>query len=180
VRIKALPLSQSKQEKRTEGVITIQRGKDSWKQRPQTSGSLTPPLTRAPARVPAFMRTSTTAHAPFAAHYRCPPPFAAHPLPPSSPATCPLPLAAFAAVCHLLHHHHSSPKHHHQCCSPINPPAPSTPISLKAKHTPDKTPSAKSQATSFPTPSPLRSQCLVIRGLKTVVHGSTSLVSSSV
>jgi hypothetical protein len=29
VRIKALPLSQSKQEKRTEGVITIQRGKDS-------------------------------------------------------------------------------------------------------------------------------------------------------
>ena len=47
VRIKALPLSQSKQEKRTEGVITIQRGKDSWNQRPQTSGSLTPPLTRA-------------------------------------------------------------------------------------------------------------------------------------
>jgi hypothetical protein len=48
VRIKALPLSQSKQEKRTEGVITIQRGKDSWNQRPQTSESLTPPLTRAP------------------------------------------------------------------------------------------------------------------------------------
>jgi hypothetical protein len=48
MRIKALPLSQSKQEKRTEGVITIQRGKDSWNQRPQTSGSLTPPLTRAP------------------------------------------------------------------------------------------------------------------------------------
>jgi hypothetical protein len=48
VRIKALPLSQSKQKKRIEGVITIQRGKDSWNQRPQTSGSLTPPLTRAP------------------------------------------------------------------------------------------------------------------------------------
>ena len=48
VRIKALPLSQSKQEKRTEGVITIHRGKDSWNQRPQTSGSLTPPLIRAP------------------------------------------------------------------------------------------------------------------------------------
>ena len=48
VRIKALPLSQSKQEKRTEGVITIHRGKDSWNQRPQTSGSSTPPLTRAP------------------------------------------------------------------------------------------------------------------------------------
>jgi hypothetical protein len=28
-------------------------------------------------------------------------------------------------------------------------PAPSTPISLKAKHTPDKIPSAKSQATPF-------------------------------
>jgi hypothetical protein len=77
VRIKALPLSQSKQEKRTEGVITIQRGKDSWNQRPQTSGSSTPPLTRAPARVPASMRTSTAAHAPFAAH----------PPPPLSPAT---------------------------------------------------------------------------------------------
>jgi hypothetical protein len=33
---------------------------------------------------------------------------------------------------------------------PINPPpAPSTPISLKAKHTPDKIPSAKSQAAPF-------------------------------
>jgi hypothetical protein len=48
VRIKALPLSQSKQKKRTKGVITIHRGKDSSNQRPQTSGSLTPPLTRAP------------------------------------------------------------------------------------------------------------------------------------
>ena len=75
MRIKALPLSQSKQEKRTEGVITIQRGKDSWNQRPQTSGSLTPPLTRAPrtrARLhahyhrptPPLQRTTAT-HAPF-------------------------------------------------------------------------------------------------------------------
>jgi hypothetical protein len=76
VRIKALPLSQSKQEKRTKGVITIQRGKDSWNQGPQTSGSLTPPLTRAP-------RTRAHLHA----HYHRPPPFAAHPPPPSSPAT---------------------------------------------------------------------------------------------
>jgi hypothetical protein len=52
VRTKALPLSQSKQKKMTEEVITIQRGKDSWNQRPQTPGSSTPPLTRAPARVP--------------------------------------------------------------------------------------------------------------------------------
>jgi hypothetical protein len=47
MRIKALPLSQSKQKKRTK-VIIIHRGKDSWNQRPQTSGSSTPPLTRAP------------------------------------------------------------------------------------------------------------------------------------
>jgi hypothetical protein len=82
VRIKELPLSQSKQEKRTEGVITIQRGKDSWNQRPQTSVSSTPPLTRAPphACLPPcapppphapLQRTTTAAHAPFAAH---PPP----------------------------------------------------------------------------------------------------------
>jgi hypothetical protein len=77
VRIKALPLSQTKQEKRTEEVITIQRGKDSWNQRPQTSGSLTPPLTRAPC-------TRVRLHA----HYHRPhPPFAEHPPPPSSPAT---------------------------------------------------------------------------------------------
>jgi hypothetical protein len=64
VRIKALPLSQSKQEKRTEEVITIQRGKDSWNQRPQTSGSLTPPLTCAP-------RTRARLHAHYH-RYRCP------------------------------------------------------------------------------------------------------------
>jgi hypothetical protein len=75
VRIKALAVSQSKQEKRTKGVITIQRGKDSWNQKPQTSGSLTPPLTRAPrtrARLhahyhhptPPLQRTIAT-HAPF-------------------------------------------------------------------------------------------------------------------
>jgi hypothetical protein len=75
VRIKALPLSQNKQKKRTKEVITIQRGKDSWNQRPQTLGSLTPPLTRAPrtrARLhahyhrptPPLQRTTAT-HAPF-------------------------------------------------------------------------------------------------------------------
>ena len=115
VRIKALPLSQSKQEKRTEGVITIQRGKDSWNQRPQTSGSLTPPLTRAPctrARLHAHhhrptppLQRTTAAHATFAAH---PPP-----LPPATPS----PIVP-AASCHLLHHRHSSPEHPH---SPITP-----------------------------------------------------------
>jgi hypothetical protein len=34
-------LSQNKQKNSAEEVITIQRGKDSWNQRPQTSGSLT-------------------------------------------------------------------------------------------------------------------------------------------
>jgi hypothetical protein len=140
VRIKALPLSQSKQEKRTEGVITIQRGKDSWNQRPQTSGSSTPPLTRAPARVPASMRTSTAAHAPFAVHYRRPPPFTVHPLPPSSPATTPSPCRTCYLV-HLLHHYHST---HTPRAPPLayKPPplAPSTTISLKAKHTLDRPP----------------------------------------
>jgi hypothetical protein len=68
VSIKALPLSQSKQEKRTEGVITIQRGKDSWNQRPQTSGSSTPhacppPCALAPPPMPPLQRT-TAAHPP--------------------------------------------------------------------------------------------------------------------
>jgi hypothetical protein len=168
VRIKALPLSQSKQEKRTEEVITIQRGKDSWNQRPQTSGSLTPPLTRAPctrARLHAHYRRprpplqrTTTAHTPFVAHPS-----------PLSPATPPPPHVAPAAAWHLLHHHRSAPEHSR---SPINPPPQLPQFSSHARHTPDKIPSAKSQATPFSTPSPLRSQCLVILGLKTIVHGS--------
>ena len=130
MRIKALPLSQSKQKKRTEGVITIQRGKDSWNQRPQTSGSLTPPLTRAPLtraclhahyrRPHPLYSALPPPHAPFAAHYRHPrhlcsalppptPPFAAHPTP-SSLATGPLPLVAPATSCYLLHHRHSAPE----------------------------------------------------------------------
>jgi hypothetical protein len=89
VRIKALPLSQSKQEKRTEGVITIQRGKDPWNQRPQTSGSLTPPLTRAPrtrARLHAHYHRPTP---PLQRTTTAPPPFAAHPSSPLPPATSP-------------------------------------------------------------------------------------------
>jgi hypothetical protein len=72
VRIKVLPLSQSKHEKRIEGVITIQRGKDFWNQRPQTSGSSTHH-----SPVPPLQRTTAT-HAPF-----CSTPT------PSSPATGP-------------------------------------------------------------------------------------------
>jgi hypothetical protein len=124
-----------------------------------------------PHTCPASMRTTTAPHPLCRAIPPPHAPFAAHP-PPLPPAT-PSPSIALVALCHLLHHHHSAPEHHLACRSPINPPpAPSTPISLKAKHTPDNIPSAKSQATPFSTPSPLRSQCLVILGLKTVVHGS--------
>jgi hypothetical protein len=158
VRIKAPPLSQSKQKKRTEEVITIQRGKDSWNQRPQTSGSSTPPLTRAP-------RTRARLHA----HYHRPTP----------------PLQR------THHRQHQPPSPCRVCCRVA--PAPSPPLRTRApphmllaykiphqlhqfpsqaKHTPDKMPSTKSQETPFSTPSPLRLQCLVILGLKTVVHGS--------
>jgi hypothetical protein len=164
VRIKALPLSQSKQEKRTKGVTTIQRGKNSWNQRPQKSGSSTPPLTRAPRA------RAAPPCAPPPPHF----PFAAHPPPPSPPATpSPLPIVVFAATWHLLHHRHSAPEHHLAYRSPIKPPTSSlNSYSTQSKTLPIKIPSAKSQATPFSTPSPLRSQCLVILGLKTVAHGS--------
>jgi hypothetical protein len=115
-------------------------------------------------------------HAPFAAHYR-------HP--------CPLLQRTHAIVAG-----NRPPSPCHTCC--LVSPTPSLPLRTRAptlayktsrtsslsshpkQNTPDKTPSAKSQATPFPTPSPLRSQCLVILGLKIVVHGSTSSVSSSV
>jgi hypothetical protein len=153
MRIKALPLSQSKQKKRIEEVVTIQRGKDSWNQRPQTSGSSTPPLTHAPTCVRRLH-----------AHHHCP-----HPL-------CSAPTATIVAG-----NRPPSPPSHLRRVAPTPspplrtrapPPAPSTPISLKENHTPDKILYAKSQATPFSTPSPLRSQCLVIHGLKTIVHGS--------
>jgi hypothetical protein len=169
VRIKALPLSQSKQKKRTKEVITIQRGKDFWNQRPQTSGPLTQPLTLAPrtrARLlahyhhptPPLQRTTAT-HTPFTAH---PPP-----LPPATPSP-------LHRTCCLV-----SPAPSPPLCTRAPPLAyktphqlPQTPILLKAKHTHDKIPSTKSQATPFFAPAPLRSQCLVILGLKTVVYGS--------
>jgi hypothetical protein len=129
VRIKALPLSQSKQKKGTEEVITIYRGKDSWNQRPQTSGSSTPPLTCAPrTRAP----PPTTAHAALCSA-----------LPPPTP---PLqrthrhyrqqhhpPSIAPAASCHLIRH----PPLHTPRAPPsvpltYKPPGPSVPIPSKA------------------------------------------------
>jgi hypothetical protein len=169
MRIKALPLSQSKREKRTVGVITIQRGKDSWNQRPQTSGSSTPPLTRAPrtrARLAAPHPLCSALHPPMPPlqrTHRCHHRHQHHPPPLVSPTV----------VCHLLHHCHSAPEHHLTCSSPIKPSTSSlNPHLAQSKNTPDKIPSAKWQATPFPTPPPLRSQCLVILGLKTVAHGS--------
>ena len=133
MRIKALPLSQSKQEKRTEGVITIQRGKDSWNQRPQTSGSSTPPLTRAPptrARLHAHYHSPTP---PFAAHYRRPRHLCSAPTatiiagntrPPSPYRT----RCRVAPTPSPLLRNRTPPLAYK---SP--PPSPSTPISLKAK-----------------------------------------------
>jgi hypothetical protein len=143
---------------------------------PETTNirALTPPLTCAPARVPASMRTSTTAHAPFAAHYRYPrrllqrthrryhrqqhhAPF---------PMSCLLP----RVTCSITTTPHL--EHHLACQSPIKLPHHLPQLPSQAKHTLDKIPSAKLQANPFSTPWPLRSQCLVILGLKTVVHGS--------
>jgi hypothetical protein len=137
MRIKALPLSQSKQKKRTKGVITIQRVKDSWNQRPQTSGSLTPPLTRAPCMRAPPPYTLSPPHAPFPAYYRRPCPLCSAPttaiiagntVPPSPCRTCCLmlptpssPLRTRAPPRILLAYKNP-------------PPAPSIPISLKAKH----------------------------------------------
>jgi hypothetical protein len=145
VRIKVLPLSQSKQEKRAEGVITIQRGKDSWNQRPQTSGSSTPPLTRACLHAhyhrptPRLQRTTAT-HAPF-----CSAPT------PSSPATGPLPLVTPAASCHLLHHCRSAPEHPH---SPIKPPAPAPSVPIPSKTLQIKPPLPNRKQPHFPLPRP--------------------------
>jgi hypothetical protein len=177
MRIKALPQSQSKQKKRTEEVITIQRGKYSWNQRPQTSESLTPPLTLVP-------RT----RARLLAHYHRSTPLCSALPPPMPPLhrTHRLYRQQHPPPSHLLPRVTCSitatphpPEHHLACCSPIKPPASSL-NSHPKQNTPDKIPSAKSQATPFSTPSPLRSQCLVILRLKTIVHGSYSLVSSSV
>jgi hypothetical protein len=154
VRIKALSLSQSKQEKRTEEVITVQRGKDSWNQRPQTSGSSTPPLTRAPPPPacvprlhahyhhpsPPFQRT-TAAHAPFVAH---PPP-----LPPATPSP-------LHHTCCLVSPAPTPPLHTLAYRSPIKspPPAPSIPMSLKAKTHLIKNPLPNSKQLHFPLPRP--------------------------
>jgi hypothetical protein len=170
VRIKALSLSQSEQEKRTEEVITIQRGKDSWNHKPQTSGSLTPPLTRAPhtcapppCTLPPSQHTTTTPCA------LCNAPTAI-----TASNTVPPPLVVFAAAWHLLHHRYSAPEHHLAYRLPIKLPHQLPQSSSRSEQStlPIKIPSTKSQATPFATPSPLRSQCLVILGLKTIVHGS--------
>jgi hypothetical protein len=134
VRIKALPLSQSKQEERTEEVITIQRGKDSWNQRPQTSGSLTPPLTRAPP-----LQRTTAAHAPLQhTHHR-------H----HRRHQAPLPLRR--TRCRVAPTPSPLLRNRTPTLAYKTPaPTPSTPISLKAKHTPDKTPA--------PTPISLKAK----------------------
>jgi hypothetical protein len=149
MRIKALPLSQSKQKKRTEGVITLQRGKDSWNQSPQTSGSSTPPPTRAP-RMRAL--PPTTVPLPLAAHYR-------RPTPPLQRTHCrhhrqqhrPPPLVVFAAAWHLLHHHHSATEHPH---SSIKPPHQLPQFPSQSKTLPIESPLSNRKQLHFPLPRP--------------------------
>jgi hypothetical protein len=141
VRIKALPLSQSKQEKRTKGVITIQRGKNSWNQRPQTSGSSTPPLTHAPTRVPRLQPSPPTPplQRTHRHHHR-------RQHQPPLPLSCLLP----RVTCSL-----TTPPHP---CIPlaykIPQPAPSIPTSLKAKTHLIKSPLPNRKQLHFPLPRP--------------------------
>jgi hypothetical protein len=139
MRIKALPLSQSKQKKRTEEVITIQRGKDSWNQRPQTSGSLTPPLTRAPpAHVPASMRTTT------------PTPLCSAPTP-SSPTTGP------PSPCHTCCLMSPTPSPPLRTRAPTLAYKTSRTSSLSShpkQNTPDKSPLPNHKQLHFPLPRP--------------------------
>ena len=151
MRIKALPLSQSKLKKRTEGVITIQRGKDSWNQRPQTSGSLTPPLTCAP-------RTRARLHA----HYH-------RPTPPLQRTTATHPPFQRAHRCHHRRQH-QAPSPCRTCCRVAPTPSPllrnrtpllayKTPHQLpqlptRSKHTPDKSPLPNRKQLHFPLPHP--------------------------
>jgi hypothetical protein len=157
VRIKALPLSQSKQEKRTKGVNTIQRGKDSWNQRPQTSGSLTPPLTRAP-------RTRARLHA----HYHHHPRPLCSTLPPPPRPLCSTPTATIVAGntrppfplrrirCHVA----PTPSPPLRTRAPphiplaykTSAPAPSVPI--PSKTLPIKYPLPNSKQLHFPLPRP--------------------------
>jgi hypothetical protein len=103
-------LSQSKQEKRTKGVITIQRQR--FLEPETTNIRVIDPTTHPcpPAYVPRLH-----------AHYRRPPPFLQRTPPPLSPET-PSPSIAPAASCHLLRHCHSAPKDHLAYHSPIKPP----------------------------------------------------------
>jgi hypothetical protein len=75
-------------------------------------------------------------------------PFAAHPPPPSSLAPGALPLRR--TRCRVAPTPSPLLRNRTPTLAYKTPaPTPSTPISLKAKHTPDKIPSAKSQATPF-------------------------------
>jgi hypothetical protein len=99
------------------GTYPVAQSKDFWNQRPQTSGSLTPPLTRAP-------RTRAHLHA----HYHRPtPPFAAH-------YRHPRPLLQRN---HRHHRRQQAPSPCRTCCLmspapslPLHPPPLSTPARL--------------------------------------------------
>jgi hypothetical protein len=110
-------------------------------------------------------------HTPFAAHYRHPRPLLqrTHRHHRRQKAPLPMPRLLPRVTCSITTTPH--PPEHPR--SPITPPTGSLNSHLaQSKNSPDKIPSTKLQATPFSTPSPLRSQCLVILGLKTVAHGS--------
>jgi hypothetical protein len=146
VRIKALPLSQSKQEK--EDIRSYYHTERQRFLEPETTNiRVIDPTTHPCPR--------TRALPPCA--YRRPCPLCNAPT--TITASNTTPSIALAVAWHLLHHHHSTPRAPPRIplAYKTPPPAPSTPISLKEKHTPDKIPSTKSQATPFSTPLPLRS-----------------------
>jgi hypothetical protein len=152
MRIKGLSLSQSKQEKEdrrsyyhTERQRLLEPETTNIRVIDPTTHPYRPPhacplpCTLPPPPTPPLQRT-TAAHTPFAVH---PPPF-----PPATPSPlhrtcCPMSPAP------------SSPLRARAPPLPINPPpAPSTPISLKAKHTPDKSPLPNCKQLHFPLPRP--------------------------
>jgi hypothetical protein len=130
-----------------------------------------PPCALAPPPMPPLQRT-TAAHPPFQR---------AHP-PPLPPATqSPLP-------CRLCYRVSPAPSPPLLTQAPPRIPlayktptsSPNLPSRPKQSTHQIKSPLPNSKQLHFSTPSPLRSQCLAILGLKTVVHGSTSSDSSSV
>jgi hypothetical protein len=105
-----------------------------------------------PHACPASLRTTTAPHPPLCSALPPPhTPFAAHP-PPSSPATGP---PSPCRTCYLVSPTPSLPlRTRAPTLAYKTPTSSSTPISLKAKHTPDKSPLPNRKQPHFPLPRP--------------------------